>query len=117
MGLHDPALVQALAPEGWERSPLVRVYHPSSEQLAEERKRLHDTLERLQGAKISSYERLSEPHEESCEEEPQEPSDPVEECADLLGRCLWDVFSNSHDVLTAEGAVVDLGTFRGSAAF
>ena len=35
-----------------------------------------------------------------------------EAIADLLGQCLWDVFSNNHEVFTAEGAVVDLGTFR-----
>ncbi len=40
-----------------------------------------------------------------------------DECADLLGRCLWDVFSNSHEVSTTDGAAVDLGSFRASAGF
>lgn len=40
-----------------------------------------------------------------------------DECADLLGCCLWDVFSNSHEVFTTEGAVVNLGSFRASAGF
>jgi hypothetical protein len=35
--------------------------------------------------------------------------------ADLLGRCLWDVFSDNNEVFTTEGAVVDLGSFRASA--
>jgi hypothetical protein len=40
-----------------------------------------------------------------------------DECADLLGCCLWDVFSNSQEVFTTEGAVVNLGSFRSSAVF
>lgn len=33
----------------------------------------------------------------------------------LLGLCLWDVFSDNHDVIAADGRVVHLGSFRGSA--
>lgn len=40
-----------------------------------------------------------------------------DEAADLLGRCLWDVFSNNHDVTTADGKAVDLGSFRAAAGF
>lgn len=39
------------------------------------------------------------------------------DCADLLGRCLWDVFSDNHEVLTADGTRVDLGSFRTAAEF
>ncbi len=39
------------------------------------------------------------------------------EPADLLGRCLWDIYSNNHKVLTADGRAVDLGSFRAAAAF
>lgn len=42
---------------------------------------------------------------------------PTEELADLLGRCLWDVLSNNHEVLTADGTVVDLGSFRAAAGW
>ncbi len=41
----------------------------------------------------------------------------AEECADLLGNCLWDVFSNNHEVFTSGGSLVDLGSFRASAGF
>lgn len=40
-----------------------------------------------------------------------------EECADLLGCCLWDVFADNHDVVTADGMLVDLGSFRSAAGF
>lgn len=36
---------------------------------------------------------------------------------ELLGRTLWDVFSNNHTVLDSEGNACDLGSFRGSARF
>lgn len=42
---------------------------------------------------------------------------PRPELADAVGCCLWDVFSNNHDVLTTGGAVVDLDSFRASAGF
>ena len=35
----------------------------------------------------------------------------------MLGCCLWDVFADNHDVCTAEGVLVDLGSFRAAAAF
>ncbi|MEO5955181.1 MAG: hypothetical protein ABIR36_05760, partial [Nitrospiraceae bacterium] len=38
-GLHDQAIVEALAPEGWAQSPLVRVYHPTAAQVQDERRR------------------------------------------------------------------------------
>jgi hypothetical protein len=34
--------------------------------------------------------------------------------ADWLGSCLWDVFSNNHDVIAPDGRIADLGSFRGS---
>lgn len=42
---------------------------------------------------------------------------PVEECTDLLGCCLWDVLADNHEVVTAEGTLVDLGSFRAAAGF
>ena len=39
-----------------------------------------------------------------------------EEVVDLVGRVLWDVFSDNHTVFDADGAF-DLGSFRGAAGF
>ncbi|MCG3774095.1 MAG: hypothetical protein JW395_0912 [Nitrospira sp.] len=116
-GLDDPSLVQKLAPEGWERSPLVLVYHPTAEQVYEETLRLRDNLRRLR--------RKTSPPEEEPQimldalrrEMPADAPKPAKECADLLGCCLWDVFADNHDVRTAEGALVDLGSFRAAAGF
>lgn len=40
-----------------------------------------------------------------------------EEVTDLVGLCLWDVFSDNHDVITVDGRVADIGSFRGAGAF
>ena len=31
--------------------------------------------------------------------------------------CLWDVFSDNHDVIAADGRVADIGSFRGASRF
>jgi hypothetical protein len=31
--------------------------------------------------------------------------------------CLWDVFSDNHDVIAADGRLADIGSFRGAGAF
>jgi hypothetical protein len=40
-----------------------------------------------------------------------------EEVTELVGLCLWDTFSDNHDVITADGRVADIGSFRGAGAF
>lgn len=31
---------------------------------------------------------------------------------ELVGRCVWDIFSDGHDVIGSDGRLVDLGSFR-----
>jgi hypothetical protein len=42
---------------------------------------------------------------------------PSKECEELVGRCLWDIFSDNHDVTRPDGKLVDLGSFRGTGGF
>lgn len=116
-GLDDPSLVQKLAPEGWERSPLVLVYHPTAEQVYEETLRFRDNLRRLRGKTAPPEEEPQITLDALRREMPVDAPKPAEECADLLGCCLWDVFADNHDVCTAKGALVDLGSFRAAAGF
>ena len=116
-GLDDPSLVQKLAPEGWERSPLVLVYHPTAEQVYEETLRFRDNLRRLRGKKAPPEEEPQIMLDALRREMPVDAPKPAKECADLLGCCLWDVFADNHDVRTAEGVLVDLGSFRAAAGF
>jgi len=36
---------------------------------------------------------------------------------ELVGRCLWDIFSDQHDVTAADGRLIDLGSFRQAGEF
>jgi len=40
-----------------------------------------------------------------------------EEVTELVGMCLWDIISDNHEVITADGRLADLRSFRGSSAF
>ena len=42
---------------------------------------------------------------------------PFAEVRELVGQCLWDVFSNNHEVVAPDGCVLDLGSFRASGGF
>jgi len=47
----------------------------------------------------------------------EHPIEAEQEVRELLGQCLWDVFSNSHEVVGPDGRVLDLGSFRASGGF
>ena len=36
---------------------------------------------------------------------------------ELVGQCIWDVFSDSHEVVSLDRRVLKLGSFRGSGGF
>jgi hypothetical protein len=117
-GLSDSALVNELAPAGWDRSPLLLVSHPTAEQVYEETLRLQENLKRLLRKESRSPEKEPPLILDAVRRDMiDRASNPMEECADLLGNCLWDIFSDNHDVVTAEGLLVDLGSFRGAAGF
>ena len=48
-GLAGEDVLAEIAPEGWERSPLVAVFHPSVEQVYREALRVHKNVARLAG--------------------------------------------------------------------
>ena len=37
--------------------------------------------------------------------------------AEIIGKCLWDIFSDNHEVIAADGRLADTGSFRGSGGF
>jgi hypothetical protein len=45
------------------------------------------------------------------------PIETEREVRELVGKCLWDIFSDNHDVLGPDGRVVDIGSFRGAGSF
>ena len=117
--LEPEELLEALAPEGWERSPLHRTFHPTPEQLAEEEERFRTNLEALRGAS-GSADRAEPPPEDDDDPAAAAPPrtiEPEQEVVELLGHALWDVFSDNHTVVDSDGVAYDLGSFRGSADF
>lgn len=111
------ALLETLAPEGWQNSPLFLAFHPTPQQRYEEALRFHRNLGRLFEAKNDAGSRDEPCLEDFIKEEAEENRDPRKEIVDLLGHCLWDIFSNNHDVMSREGRVYQLGSFRASAGF
>jgi hypothetical protein len=105
-----------LAPDGWASSPLRHIDHPTPEQIHEERVRLSERMDEL--SKTPPDDREPPPTLAQVRAEHEEtPIDVARECRDLVTMCLWDVFSNNHEVSDAEGRLVDLGSHRGSAGF
>jgi len=103
-----------IAPGGWVSSPLVRIAHPTLEQVYEESVRIHRNLADFPGP------RKEPPRAEPTLDEVratfhETPIDPQREARQLIGDCLWDVFSDNHEVTGPDGRLVDLGSFRGAA--
>jgi hypothetical protein len=118
LGLGGDDVLAQIAPMGWERSPLLAVFHPSVEQVYREALRIHRNIEALAGTRRPLGEKRDEPTIEEIRATWQD--QPVErdrEARELVGRCLWDVFSDNNDVIGPDGRVVDIGSFRGAGDF
>lgn len=110
-------LLAALAPEGWEQSPLYLAFHPTDEQ----RRAESEIFTRNLAAMGRTFD--VPPDEEEKEVEQPEIADPADErpvnpqreVLELMGLVLWDVFSNNNSVLDPNGDKCDVGSFRGSA--
>jgi hypothetical protein len=114
-----------IAPDGWERSSLLACFHPSIERILEEQLQFHRNIEEL-GQLLRRHGKAAsaddnprpEPTLESVTREHQPgPVQQDEELTELVGQCLWDVFSDNHDVIMADGSIADIGSFRGASAF
>lgn len=122
-GFAGADVLAELAPDGWEQSPLLACFHPSVERVFEESLRMHRNVAALLlGRDRRKPADLTTPSPEPTLEEVRRqyqagPVKPQEELTELVGLCLWDVFSDNHDVITADGRVADIGSFRGAGAF
>ena len=121
-GFAGADVLAEIAPEGWEQSPLLACFHPSLEKRYAEAVQLHRNLEELSRAMRRKDAPEREPRPEPTLDEIRseyrtEPVSVQKEVTELVGLCLWDVFSDNHDVIAADGRVVDIGSFRGAGAF
>lgn len=123
-GFAGADVVREIAPERWEQSPLLTCSHPSVERVLEERMQMHGNIQALRRARSRRDNAvepddtpLLEPTLEDMRREYQpQPVRQDEELTELVGRCLWDVFSDNHEVI-AKGRLADIGSFRGASAF
>jgi len=122
-GFAGADVLAEIAPEGWEHSPLLACFHPSAEQVFEERVTMHRNLEewrRLARGRedTPAFQPRPEPTLDAVRREYEpSPVDQDEEVTELIGLCLWDVFSHNHEVVAADGRVADIGSFRGAGTF
>ena len=117
-GFAGPDVLQELAPGGWENSPLLAVCHPSLEQTYEETIRIHRNMVAL---RRPDDERPVPPEptlDEIAGDFQEQPIEVEPEVRELVGQCLWDIFSDSHEVVaTEDDRVLNLGSFRSSGGF
>ena len=122
-GCAGPDVLDEIAPAGWEHSPWLTCFHPSVERVFEEQLRTHRNIESLLGVRDRRGDSetrvpLAEPTLEDVRREYQpRPVRQDEELTELVASCLWDVFSDNHDVIAADGRLADIGSFRGASAF
>ena len=114
-----------LAPDGWEQSPFVACFHPSIERVFEEQLQLHRNVGALRNAR-SRGDGVAEPDqaplpkptlEDVRRDYQPQPVRQDEEPTELVCQCLWDVFSDNHEVIAADERLVNIGSFRGASAF
>ena len=123
-GFAGADVLREIAPNGWERSALLACFHPAVERIFEERLRMHRNIEAWRSRRArddDATQSEGHPPEPSLEdvrrEDQPQPVRPDEELTELVGECLWDIFSDNHDVIVADGRVADIGSFRGASAF
>ena len=116
-GIGGDDVMRELAPEGWGISPLVRVFHPTIEQVFKESQQIHRNLESLRRPDDRRPPTPEPTLQEVRKTYRDPPVEPKRELGELVGRCLWDIFSDNHEVLNSEGRCVHLGSFRGSGGF
>ena len=97
-----------IAPEGWEHSPLLARFRASVAQLFEERLAMHRNLEQFRclGGRRAGAAPLGPRSEPTLEDLRRDygpsPVNQKEEVTELVGLCLWNVFSDNHGVIAAE---------------
>ena len=116
-GFAGADMVAELAPEGWENSPLLAINHPSVEQCYQEAVRSHSNLCSLRRPDDKRPLPPEPTRDEVAAGFKETTINTEREVRELVGQCLWDVFSDSHEVVAADGRLLDLGSFRCSGGF
>jgi hypothetical protein len=115
-GFAGADVLQEIAAAGWENSELLAIFHPSAEQVYQESLRFHRNIQSL--SKKATKDPSPEPTREEIKESfSATPVDCEREVRELVGMCLWDIFSDNHEVIDSQGRVIDIGSFRAAGDF
>jgi hypothetical protein len=123
-GFAGADVVREIAPSEWKSSPLFACFHPSPEQVLAELLRMHRVSQELSA--LSQNITVEEPEcpavveptiEQVLAEWDDHPVNLTDEVTEIVGESLWDIFSDNHNVVAADGRVVDIGSFRAASAF
>jgi len=93
-------LINSLVSNGWEESPFKYAFHPTPERRYEEYIGMMRNLKKLSREKDSKIQNEDLPgFDEFCMDLPDEEVDPDREFIEIMGLCLWDIFSDNHEVV------------------
>jgi hypothetical protein len=122
-GFAGEDVMREIAPHGWEKSPWAGAVRRPPDKLGEEMSKALRSMETWKpGDPMPVFPTMDDISKRIAEmkDEPEPEAIPVEpevEVREMVGRCLWDIFSDSHDVTADDGRKLHLGSFRGSAGF
>lgn len=116
-------VIREIAPDGWEKSPWAGSTRAAPDALGQEMSQALRSMETWKPGDpmpvFPTMDDISKRVKEMADQPPPEqlPVEPEVVVRDMVGRCLWDIFSDSHDVVAEDGRRLHLGSFRGSAGF
>lgn len=108
-------LYKEIAPNGWINSEYIHFLHPTPKQQCEENKIITDNINKLLKKKNQKEKEYSDESEFKQDELINIPE--LEEFLYVLGLCVYDIFSNNHEVVGHDAKIYDFGSFRGSGRF
>jgi hypothetical protein len=113
-GFANAEIMAIAAPDGWENSPHVRPVPPVEQayQVAKAHHELENIMRQMRSEPPIEMESL-EDFQSNYLDEPQRPEIGLQE---LVGACVWDIFSDNNDVVK-DNQRYHIGSFRGAAGF
>src|SRR5437660_608355 len=95
-GFAGDDVLAEIVPEGWSESTLRFVFHPTVDQLFFEAVEMHQNLQAFLG-EDTDHAKEPEPTREKVAAEYQDrPIEVQRDVRELVGKCVWDIFSNEH---------------------
>ena len=95
---------------------MVYCFHPTVKQVYKEAVRTYQNLKSFRGNKNKNIEEQPPTLENIKKNFTPTTIEPEKELQELIGFCLWDIFSDNREVVD-ENRIYEIGSFRGAAGF